>query len=298
MKPSPEVQKTLDSFITWGSRRLDIRAMILTSSFTTPKAPVDILSDFDLILVVTEVRPFVADESWIGDFGPLLVHYADPLQVEDGLERIGFVVQYENGLKIDFSLWPVEMLQRIASAPDLPEEFDAGYEVLLDKDHLAAGLKAPTYQGYIPRPPTETEFLTRVELLFHNATYVAKYLWRDDLVAARHVMDSGMLQEDLLPMLVWHYEIDHGWAVKPGPYGRRLKLWLRPDLWAELEKTFTGPELDANWDAMFRMIDLFRRVAVEVAGLLGFSYPYDMDRRASAYLHKVRRLDHGARSFE
>jgi aminoglycoside 6-adenylyltransferase len=297
MRHSLRVKETLNRFVEWGSQHDTVRAMVLTSSFTTNKAPVDVLSDYDLILVVTDIHPFVKQTAWLGDFGPLLVHYADPILNQDGLETSGFVVQYEDGLKIDFTMWPVDQLKRVAAAPELPEEFDAGYQVLLDKDDLTCGLQPPTYQGYIPKPPTEAEYLTRIELLFHNATYVAKFLWRDDLVAARHVMETAMLQADFLPMLEWRSEIDHGWSVKPGPYGRRLKRWVRPELWDALAKTYTGPDLDANWDAMFRLIDLFRKVAIEVGEILGFAYPYDMDRRAAAYLQRVRDLDRDAETF-
>ena len=297
MRHSPHIKAMLNQFVAWGSPRDSVRAIVLTSSLTTDKAPVDALSDYDPILVVTDIRPFVEDTAWLGDFGRVLVRYADPIQQEDGLERATFVVQYEDGLKIDFSLWPVDMLKRLVAAPQLSEEFDAGYRVLLDKDHLTEGLQPPTYRGYIPQPPTEAEYLTRIELLFHNATYVAKFLWRDDLVAARHIMESGMLQEDCLPLLEWHFEIEHGWSVKPGPYGRRLKRWLRPDLWAELESTYTGPDLDANWDAMFRLIDLARTVALEVGAHFGFPYPHEMDRRAMAYLQRVRALDRDAETF-
>ena len=297
MRHSPQVKKTLSRFVAWGNPRDSVRAMVLTSSLAADTAPIDALTDYDLILVVTDIHPYVNDTGWLGDFGPVLVLYHDPIQNTDGLEQSAFVVQYEDGLKIDFSLWPVEMLQRVVAAPQLTEEFDAGYRVLLDKDHLIDGLKPPTYRGYIPEPPTETEYLTRIELLFQNATYVAKFLWRDDLVAARHVMETGMLQADLLPILVWHVEIDHDWSVKPGPYGRRLKRWLRPDLWAELEKTYTGPDLDANWDAMFRMIDLGRKAAIEVGEKLGFAYPHDMHQRALAYLQRVRDLDRDAETF-
>lgn len=297
MQHSPQVEATLKRLVAWGSRQDAVRAIVLTSSLTTDKAPVDALTDYDPILAVTDIHPFVDDRAWLEDFGLVLVLYADPIQHEDGLERATYVVQYEDGLKIDFTLWPVEMLKRVVAAPELPEEFDAGYLVLLDKDGLTEGLQPPTYRAYIPQPPTESEYLTRIELIFHNATYVAKFLWRDDLVAARHVMETGMLQADLLPMLEWHIEIAHGWSVKPGPYGRRLKRWLRPDLWAELEKTYAGPDLDANWDAMFWMIDLFRKVAIEVGAHLGFAYPHELDRRAMAYLQRVRDLPRDAETF-
>ena len=92
-------------------------------------------------------------------------------------------------------------------------------------------------------------------------------------------------------------EMDYQWAVKPGPYGRRLKQWLRPDLWAALESTYAGAGLEANWEAMFATITLFRRVAIEVGDRLGYAYPHSLDERAVAYLQKVRNLDRSAGSF-
>ena len=271
--------------------------MLLTSSRAIPHAPGDVFSDYDVILVVREVHPFYEDRAWLEAFGSLLVLYRDPLEPYYGFLKSAYVTQYENGLKIDFTLWPVEILQRVAANPHLPPEFDAGYLVLLDKDHLTEGLKPPTYAAYIPTPPTETEYQTVVELFFLEATYVAKHLWRDDLMAAIYNLDHGMKLDNLRLMLEWRLEIDHKWSVKPGPYGRRLKQWLRPDLWTELESTYTGAGLDANWAAMFRTIALFRKVAIEVGDRLGYPYPHDLDRRTVAYLQKVKNLDRGAENF-
>jgi len=292
-----EEEPVIQSLVKWADGQPRVRAMVLTSSRAIPHAPVDVFSDYDVILALTEVRPFFEDRAWLEAFGRVLVLYRDPLHADGGFETSGYVTQYENGLKIDFSLWPVEFLQQIAAGPELPVEFDAGYRVLLDKDGLTAGLKPPAHRGYIPEPPSETEYWTRVELLFHNATYVAKHLWRDDLTAAKSSLDGAMKQEDLLPMLEWLIEIDHGWSVKPGPYGRRLKKWLRADLWAELEDTYTGAGLEANWEAMFHTIALFRKVATEVGERLGYTYPHKLDRRAVAYLVRVRNLERGARSL-
>jgi aminoglycoside 6-adenylyltransferase len=136
-----------------------------------------------------------------------------------------------------------------------------------------------------------------IEEFFLDATYVAKLLWRDDVMAAKHILDHSMKQEYLRPMLEWHFEIDHQWSVKPGPYGRRLKKWLRPDLWAELERTYTDAELEANWEALFRSIALFRKAALEVGERLGYAYPADLHQRTVAYLEKVKNLDRKAESF-
>jgi aminoglycoside 6-adenylyltransferase len=276
--------------IQWAEHQPQIRAILLTSSLAVPTAPVDVLSDYDIILVVTDIHPFFDNRAWLGDFGPVLVVYRDPILIDGSLEKSAYVTQYENGLKIDFTLWPVELLQRVVAEPQLPDEFDAGYLVILDKDQLTDRLKPPSYKAYIPTPPTEAEYQEAVEVFFLEAAYVAKFLWRDDLMAAKHILDSMMKQEHLRPMLEWRSEIDYQWSVKPGPYGRRLKKWSSPALWAELEGTYTGAGLEANWEALFRTIALFRKVGVEVGDRLGYAYPDDLDRRAVAYLQKVKNL--------
>jgi aminoglycoside 6-adenylyltransferase len=98
-------------------------------------------------------------------------------------------------------------------------------------------------------------------------------------------------------MLEWHAEIDHEWTLKPGPYGRRLKQHLRPDLWAELESTYIGVGSDENWEALFRTIGLMRRVATDVGKHLGYTYPHLLERRVVDYLWRVRRLDRNAKTF-
>lgn len=281
----------IEQLISWANSQELIRAVILTSSRAIPHAPLDLFSDYDVILVSRSIEPYYVDRSWLGVFGPVLAVYRDPLIDEDGFTRSAYVVQYENSLKIDFNLWPVELLKHVAGSDQLTAEFDAGYRVLVDKDSLTTGLKPPTYSGYIPAPPTEASYLELLEGFFLDTMYVAKFLWRDDMMAAKHILDYSLKQNHLRPMLEWLAEIDHGWTLKPGPYGRGLKKHVRPDLWAELERTYTGAGLEENWEALFRTIELMRRVAREVGENLGFTYPAELDQRVVTYLLKVRQLE-------
>src|SRR5688572_201906 len=287
----------IEQLISWANSQELIRAVILTSSRAIPHASLDLFSDYDVILVSRSIEPYYVDRTWLGVFGPVLAVYRDPLIDENGLTRSAYVVQYENSLKIDFNLWPVELLQRSSDLDQLPAEFDAGYQVLVDKDGATRGLKPPTYSGYIPAPPTEAHYLELLEGFFLDTMYVAKFLWRDDMMAAKHILDYSLKQNHLRPMLEWLAEIDHGWTLKPGPYGRGLKKHVRPDLWAELERTYTGAGLEENWEALFRTIELMRRVARDVGENLGFTYPAELDQRVVSYLLKVRQLDRNAETF-
>jgi len=89
-----------------------VRAMLLTSSRADPKAHLDLFSDYDVILVVTDIHPFFEDRTWLQDFGQVLVVYRDPIRLDYGLEAFAYITQYEDGTKIDFTLWPVETIIR------------------------------------------------------------------------------------------------------------------------------------------------------------------------------------------
>jgi len=133
--------------IRWAEQQVAVRAMLLTSTRANPHASVDVFSDYDVILVVLDIHPFFEDRSWLQDFGQVLVAYWDPIHPapDYGIEKVGNVIMYEDGLEIDFTLWPVELLRQIAEAPTLPADLDVGYAILVDKDHLTDGMKAPTY---------------------------------------------------------------------------------------------------------------------------------------------------------
>jgi len=159
--PTHEIIPTL---IQWATVRSLIRAVLLTSTRAIPDAPIDALSDYDVILIVQDLYPFVANRAWLEDFGDTLIVYWDPIQPDPvfGIEQCGNVTQYADGLKIDFSLWPVALFQQIASASALPAELDAGYRVLIDKDHLTTTLRSPTFAAYVPQPPTLTTYQTLI----------------------------------------------------------------------------------------------------------------------------------------
>ncbi len=281
-------QEMFEKLVAWGEKQDAVRAMILTSTRAIPNGQVDQFSDYDVILILTDIMPFWESRAWMESaFGRILAMYRDPILHDGEFEKSGNVTQFEGDLRIDFILWPVGLMQRIATEP-LPDEFDAGYRVLLDKDHLTDGLQPPTYKAYIPTPPTEQAYLENIENCFLCATVVAKLLWRDDVVAAKFLLDGEIKHENLRPMLEWHMEIEHGWSLKPGPYGRGLKKWLRPDLWQELADTYVGAGLDENWDALFRSIALLRRAALEVGEKLGYAYPHEREQRTLAHLEKVR----------
>jgi len=291
MKNVAPAMDVIDRLVQWAKNQSLVRAMVLESSRASDRASVDILSDFDVLLVVSDTRPFSQDETWLQDFGKILVLFRDKGRTH-GLTTYNRLVLYGDGTKIDYIVWPVALLQRVLSASRLPDLLDQGYQVLVDKDDLAHRLKPPTYTAYIPKKPTEKEYSALVEEFWWETIYVAKNLWRDELVSSKYNLDFVMKFELLRRLLEWRIELDHNWSWKPGAGGRGLKKYLDSRTWGELASTYVGANVDENWDALFQTTALFRRSAIEVSDDLGYRYPYELEERVSSYLHSISKLEH------
>ena len=271
----------------WGESRPDVRALVLTSSRARADGSADLLSDYDVIVFVPDPAAFVADSAWTQGYGAPLAWWGDDDKVLG--ERAHFRgVVYEDGVKVDWSIWPESLLERVAGADPLPDDLDVGYRVLLDEAGRTAGWPPPTFRAHIPRPPSADEYDALVREFWWGSTYVAKGLRRGELTLAKYALDVDLKLDALRRMLEWRLELDHDWSLRPGVLGRGLERLLPPDLWAEYAATYVGADLDENWDALFRTCELFRRVARDVGDALGYEYPEAADARMTELLRAVR----------
>lgn len=282
----------IDKLVEWAEQRASIRAMLLTSTRAIPNASGDTFSDYDVVLVAGNIHPFYEDRSWLEDFGEVLVAYWDPIYPDPdyGHEKFGNVTQYADELKIDFTLLPVEWLKKVIEAAKLPAELDAGYRVLLDKDHLTEGIKPPTYTAYIPTRPTHERYQKIVNDFFSDAPYVAKCLLRDELLPAKWCLDYDMRYVHLHPMLEWRMELYQGWSLPIGFLSKGLKKRLPAEIWIQLENTYAGANIADNWESLLSTMAFFRQIAMEVGEGLGYAYPLDLDQRVTAYVQKMQQM--------
>ncbi len=295
MAEGPTEAAVLRRLIEWAESDERVGALLLESSRASDaeaRTNLDAFSDYDVLVVVSELAPFAADEAWLRAYGaPLIMLRAEDHDERDG-DALVRLVLYEDQVKVDYILSPTSFLRELVERGESHELLDWGYRTLVDKDGLTTGLPVPTRTAHIPAHPSVTEYEALVEEFWWEATYVAKNLWRDDLVQAKYNLDVVMRHTVLLQMLEWRIELDYNWSWKPGPVGKGLKMALPSDLWADLEKTWVGASIEENWVALFAMATLFRQVAAKVGEALGYAYPEALDRGVSAYLRWAYDLPH------
>ncbi len=265
-----------------------IRAVILNGSRANPNAPRDIFQDFDVVYLVTDVAPFWNNREWVKRFGELMIMQLpeameDPPPSNDG--GFTYLMQFTDGNRIDLGIYPVTKLSERTK--------DGLSLLLLDKDKLIGSFPPASESEYLPRPPTAKAFADCCNEFWWVCPYVAKGLWREELVYARSMLDR-FVREELLKMLTWHIGVRTGFSRNPGKFGKYFQQYLEPELWAMLEKTYAAGTYDCTWEALFTMCDLFRIAARRVADHFGFTYPQADDQNVSAHLRHVRTLPRDA----
>jgi aminoglycoside 6-adenylyltransferase len=266
-----------------------IRAVIMGGSRANPNAPRDPFQDFDIIYLVTDVGPFRCNTEWIERFGEIMVmqmpeDMQDPPPAGDG--TFVYLVQFADGNRIDLRIHPLARYDELRK--------DSLSIVLLDKDGHIERLPLPDESSYLPEPPTAKAFSDCCNEFWWVCPYVAKGLWREEILYAKHCLDHSV-RDQLIKMITWYVGVRTEFSRNLGQHGKYLKQYLEPELWQMLQQTYSDAGYENTWEALYTTCDLFRRVAIQVAERFGFGYPHEDDGRVSAHLRHVRYLPRDAK---
>lgn len=278
--------ETLKKITDWSHTNDDIRAVLLTSSLVNPLAPVDDLSDLDIELVFRDNASYITNKEWLHLFGtPIAMIEEDESCFE--YKHAMKMVLYDDGVKVDFKLFSASKFWQEIHQKELPEDWDIGYQVLTDKDGITQEMKKPTYQVSIIKKPSQERFKSLLNDFWWDTTYVAKCLKRDDLFYAKFM--SGNIRTDyLIPLIEWYIASAHEWSITTNKYGRLFKQYLSPEMWKKAEQTFSGSDLNDNWNALFAMADLVAETGNKLSEKLGYPYPLQLETDIRNYLNTLR----------
>ncbi|MGI9582518.1 AadS family aminoglycoside 6-adenylyltransferase [Chryseobacterium sp. RRHN12] len=283
-------EEKLEQIIHWAENNPDIRAVLLTSSLVNPYAPVDDFSDLDVELVFKNKTPYESDNEWISFFG-------DPISmIEEGDSVFGGkhamkMVLYKDHVKVDFKLYQVPEFIKEVNEETLPEDWDVGYKVLIDKDKLTENLKPPTYQSIMIQKPTEKKFQQLMNDFWWDTTYVAKCLKRGDIFYAKFMSENVLRTDYLVPLIEWYIAENHNWNnITTNKHGRLFKQYLSQELWHKAEATFSGSNISENWSALFAYADLVHEMGAYLAENLNFTYPEQLESDIRNYLSEIQTI--------
>ena len=278
----------LDLILNFAREHDEVRAVVMNGSRINPNAKKDPFQDYDVVNFVRSVEPFRRNAEVVRYFGEIMILQTPEDMIDPPAEGEGhytYLMQFMDGNRIDLSFYALEQVELIIK--------DSLSLVLLDKDHVIGELPPPSEVNYLPLKPSAKAFDDCCNEFWWLNPYVAKGLWRAELIYAKVMLDTHM-REQLLKMLTWYFGVQTNFQRSPGKLGKYLKGQIGAELWALLERTYSDAQLGHIWEALFSMDDLFRQIAKAVADHFGFNYPEQDDVRVSNYVRHIRRLPRDA----
>jgi len=284
-------KEMLDLIMGFVNHDENIRAVLLNGSRANANVPKDILQDFDIACIVKDVTPYIRNDNIPNYFGETLMVQEPENMQNPSAENNGhyaYLMQFKDGNRIDLSFYPVEQLKSVLN--------DSLTVVFADKDGIIGEIPPSSAIDYLPKEPTEKLFQDCCNEFWWVNPYVAKGLWRGELTYAKNMQDV-VIREELMKMLTWYFGIKTGFKKSPGKLGKYIKGDVEPEIWSELEKTYSDANFENIWRSLFIMGNLFRYVATNVASTSGFQYPKQDDDNVSEYLRKLKNLPKDAKEI-
>lgn len=265
----------LETFTGWCHARETCRALVLVGSAARSKRPADEYSDRDVLLFVTDLDSpdYLA---WMRQYAPIWM-VIDHKQTPNKLWGIIF----QGGHGIHLSVDSVGALQKIVDTQELEVDQWRGYKTLLDKDGLAMQMPPASLPPY--QPPSEQDFMVCVESFMYGTLLLAKDIRRGNLWTVKS--DNAVEQGFLLKMIEWHARARDG--SDTWHRGEAMHTWTDADTWQQLHGCFGRFDAEDSWQALFASLELFQRLAKDVADWLGYPFPQAMIDEIDEYLHGV-----------
>lgn len=262
----------------------NVRAVAMNGSRTNPHIKPDRMQDFDVVYLVRDMQPLVSDKTWVDCFGERVI-----MQTPEDMDlfppsldgRYTFLMQFVDGNRLDLMLVPLEQAQHYIHEDSLTR-------VLMDKDGLFPPLPPPDDTDYRVKRPVQKDFDDCCNEFWWLSTYVAKGLWRGEILYATSMLN--IVRDMLLLMLDWYMGAQTNFTRSAGKCHKFLPQYL-PGKWVQrLLATYGLPSIEQIWQALFEAYALFGEAACVVARMLDFTFDAAGGERVYAYLKWVQEI--------
>lgn len=282
-------KEMLDLIIAVANNDIRIRAAYLEGSRANPNVSKDIFQDYDIVYIVTETRSFIEDKDWINRFGDrLYMQYPEEniYYPSDVKNCYGWLIQFADGNRLDLH---VKTLENALNSLEL-------YKTLVDKDNSMPRKQVLSDEKYWVKKPVSDQFSCTCNEFWWCLNNVAKGLWRNEIP---YVMD--MINFQIRPMLrrllEWKIGVDNGFSVSVGKSAKYMNKYLPKEIFEQYLQSYSEAQINAIWNAVFVMCDLFQKISLELSKKLNFIYDLTEARNSKCYLEHVKSLPSNAKEI-
>jgi aminoglycoside 6-adenylyltransferase len=281
----------LDLILNFANLDDRIRLVLMNGSRVDPAAIHDQFCDFDIVFYVRDIKSFTRDESWIEtNFGKILIlqkpdDWYSHLYDYESNNPFAFLIQFQEGFRIDLTLVDVENYEKYMN-----ENTREPGKILIQKDELPGVINFLDFSKFNIKMPSEKEFQDTCNEFFWLAPYIAKGLYRKELIYVKSIMENSQY-EQLYKMLNWSVLIREDSLVRTGCFSKYLYRYLTPKENEDLINCFPGSDFNDIWEKEIHAINLFTRFALFVGEHYHFQFDKQISQKIINYLFTIKNLD-------
>jgi len=278
-----EEKNLLEKIINWAGSEEVIRLALLTGSFAD-RSVKDELSDYDISFFCSDTQKLTECDTWVKDIDDVWVVIPEKYDLLKASISTKLVI-FKGGKKVDFSFFSLQHLDKL-EIEGLPDAFNMGYEVLVDKGQLANKLPLPKFTGFRECRPSEAEFHSLIEEFWFEVHHVAKYLYRRDLWSVQFRL-SGIFHNILIRMICWNEAAKHNWEHTTHANGKELEKWVGKETCNSIHKIFPHFDTEEGWQSLRELLQLFTKLSCETSQSLGYKKLTELETEISLFITKL-----------
>lgn len=261
-----------------------VKAVILNGSRANPNTEKDKFMDYDIVYAVEEVLSFIKDKRFIKYFGDILIMQEPDnpdlftLEISNN-EKYTYLIQFTDGNRIDLTFASLDFAKKVCLE-------DSQTVVLWDKNNLMPSILPPSDKSYLIKKPTKNEFLACCNEFWWLSTYVAKGLWRKQIIYALEMFTQNVHPE-FMKMMRWYIGLKNKFSVNGGNYGKYFKNFLSPQVYLKLLQTYPDSNEMHIYSSLKHMCDLFDNFAKEISDSLKLEYNSKGSKNVMKYIFEI-----------
>ena len=273
-------KEMMDLIMNFAKNDDRIRVVVMEGSKLNKNAPIDKFQDFDITFIVNDMDKYLKSDDWLDAFGKRII-----MQKPEGMSLFppspenwfSYLLVFEDGNKMDLSLWPVNDIERYFKIAD------SLTKVLLDKDGICPLINEPSDFDYHVKKPS-CEFVDDCcNEFWMLAMYVTKGLCRNELLFA--IKHLNLMKEQMLTMISWKAGIETSFSLSVGKACKYLDKYVSAETWQLLMKSYKNDTTDDLWNSLAICCDLFIETTAFVAGALNYECP-KYDQKVMEYIRQ------------
>lgn len=265
----------------------DILALFMNGSRTNKNIEKDILQDFDIVFVVKDVKKLVDDQSWLLEFGNiLLMQMPDKIDVklynvELKKDSFTWLIIFDDGNRIDLTIMTLDCAKKRILEDKL-------CKIILDKNNILPKIPESTDEDYWVKPLSKNQFEGYCNEFWWLLNNVIKGIKREELLFANDMIN--LARHILIYFLEIKVGIAHDFKISVGKSGKYLKNLLSKEMYLKLLMTYQTSSTEDMWKALDILCQYFSQIAQEIAVSFDFEYLKSEEEGLLKYLSFVKNL--------